>query len=73
MLSKDSRILDFMNDFDIVSSSETYDYSETFHIFGRLTDFSYENLPKNTSLQRAYAEWIKNGHPIGSGVGILKY
>lgn len=73
MLSDDSRIVSFMSDFDIVGQSETTDYKEAFHVFGRLSDFSYENLPKNTSLQKAYAERIKNGLPIGSGVGILKY
>ncbi|MBE6680748.1 MAG: hypothetical protein E7600_00480 [Ruminococcaceae bacterium] len=73
MLSKDSRILDFMSDFDIISTHETCDYSELFHVFGRLSDFSYENLPMETSLQRAYAERVKNRLPIGSATGILKY
>lgn len=73
MLSQDSRILDFFNDFDILSTHETHDYSELFHVFGRLNDYSYENLPKETSLQRAYAERVKNRLPIGSGVGKLKY
>ena len=73
MLSEDSRIVDFMNDFDIISTHETCNYSELFHIFGRLSDFSYENLPKETSLQRAYAERVKNGMSIGSGIGKLKY
>ena len=72
MLSSESNIVDFMNDFDIVSFEDTTDYKEAFHVFGRLSDFSYDNLPKNTSLQKAYAERIKSGLPIGSGVGILK-
>ena len=73
MLSQDSRILDFFDDFDIISQSETHDYSELFHVFGRLSDYSYENLPKETSLQRAYAERVKKGLPIGSGVGVLRF
>ena len=73
MLSKDSRIVDFMGDFDIVSSEETTDYSEAFHVFGRLCDYSYNNLPQNTTLQKAYADRIKKQLPIGSGVGLLKY
>lgn len=73
MLSEDSRILDFMNDFDIISTHETCDYSELFHVFGRLDDYSYNNLSKETSLQRAYAERVKKGLPIGSGIGVLKY
>lgn len=72
MLSEDSRIVDFMNDFEIISTHETHDYSELFHVFGRLSDYSFENLPKATSLQRAYAERVKNKLPVGSGVGRLK-
>ena len=73
MLSQDSNIVDFINDFDIVSINEITDYSELFHVFGRLRDFSYENLPKKTSLQKAYAVRVKNNLPIGSAVGKLKY
>ena len=73
MLSEDSRILQFMNDFDIISTHETHDYSELFHVFGKLCDYSYENLPQETSLQKAYAERVKNGLVIGSGIGVLKY
>ena len=73
MLSQDSRILEFMDDFNIISTHETYDYSELFHIFGRLDNYSYENLPKTTSLRRAYADRVKKGLPIGSGIGVLKY
>ena len=73
MLSSDSNIVDFMNDFDIVSKSETTDYKEAFHIFGRLGDYSYDKLPKETTLQRAYAERVKNNLPIGSATGVLKH
>ena len=73
MLPYDSKILEFMNDFDIISTHETHDYSELFHVFGRLCDYSYENLPQETTLQRAYAVRVKNGLVIGSGVGKLRY
>ncbi len=73
MLSEDSRIVDFMGDFDIISTHSTTDYNELFHVFGRLSDFSYENLPKDSALQRAYAERVKNKLPVGSAVGKLKY
>ena len=36
-------------------------------------DFSYENLPQNTSLPKAYAERVKRKMPIGVGVGVLKF
>ena len=73
MLSCDSRILQFMDDFEIISVSESFDYCELFHVFGRLSDFSYENLPQSTSLQKAYAERVKRKMPVGAGVGVLKF
>lgn len=74
MLPCDSNILSFAEDFSCVQQNEeSCDYSELFHVFGRLGDFSYENLPQETTLQKAFAERVKKNLPIGSGVGELKY
>ena len=73
MLPENSNIVHFIDDFNIVSVNETRDYSELFHVFGRISDYSYQNLPQDTSLQRAYAERIKKNLPVGSGIGILKF
>lgn len=72
MLSCDSKILDFVSDFNIVSMEETYDYKELYHVFGRVDFQDIEKLPCETSLQKAYLLRMKMGLPIGSGVGILK-
>ncbi len=72
MLPENSNIRSFKDDFrHIEQNAESHDYGELFHIFGRLPDFSYENLPQNTTLQKAYAQRVKNNLPIGSGVGEL--
>ena len=74
ILSPDSRILDFLDDFDIVSVVETMDYTELYHVFGRKADYSLpDTLDAHTSLQKAYIRRIKEKQPIGSAVGVLKY
>jgi hypothetical protein len=32
-----------------------------------------DELPQDTSLRRAYAEWIRNGEPTGWGYGVFVY
>ena len=74
MLTPNSKILDFANDFDIVSVYETYDYKELFHIFGRDADYSKpHSLKQSTSLQKALVRRITERLKIGSATGILKY
>ncbi len=72
MLCENSNIVSLMGDFEIVSRHETYDYSELFQVFGRVSDFSPHKLPHSTSLQRAYANRITKKLPVGSAVGVLK-
>ena len=71
MLAPDSAILNFAGDYTVIESSETYDYEGLFRVFGKTGTYDYENLPKHTSLQRAYAERVRKGLPVGSGVGIM--
>ncbi len=73
VLGENSKISLLAKQFDIVSTSESYDYKELFHIFGRCADYSNpDKLLKNTRLQRFYIQRITNKMPIGSATGILK-
>lgn len=67
MLGTDSKIVDFMDDFKIVSVLETKDYSELFHVFGR----TGKAMSAKTTLSKAYKERIERGLTVGSAVGIL--
>ncbi len=72
MLPSHSRILQFADDFKLVSQEESFDYSELFHIFGRNAYYSVpDSLPQKTSLQKAYVSRIKAHLPIGSARAIL--
>ena len=74
ILTDNSKILEFSNDFEIIFASESYDYKELFHVFGRNADYSSpQKLPADTSLQKAFFHRIKEKLPIGSAVGILRY
>ena len=61
----------FMKDYDIVESKESTG-GDLWRIFGQ--EYCPENLnklPADTSLQRAYLSWLKQGNAPGSGKGIF--
>ncbi len=67
-LSPTSNILDFPQDFDIFAS-----YAERpvppRRIFGK----HCTHLPRDTSLRRAYADWLLTGHTCGFGHGMILF
>lgn len=68
-----SNLLDFMNDFDIIKSETSDEFSHAWRIFGKKYNGSTEGLPKKTSLQRAFLDWIERGNPVGNGFGVLLF
>lgn len=70
ILSPKSNIVSFMDDFKIFYS---YNYQNAYHvlrfIFGADTDKPYEELPRDSSLRRAYVDWLLAGNPVGFGRG----
>ena len=40
-------------------------------IFGKDAGLPAEQLPRDTGLRRAYADWIQKGGNVGGGYGIL--
>ena len=72
-LPEKSKILSFMNDFDIYSSSENVKFIDAWRIFGKCSELAYEQLPENTSLQRVYKSWLLSGNPTGRGTGVIVF
>lgn len=64
-------ILDFMDDFDIISYKDHDTFSDGWRVFGKLSDAPLDMLPENTSLQRAFARRLRDGKPTGSGYGVF--
>ncbi len=74
-LPAESNILKFMDGFDIVSSATDDNYGDLWRIFNKPVtlpiDAYIKNVPRDTSLRRAYADWVAAGNAVGSGYGIL--
>ncbi|WP_312371665.1 acyltransferase domain-containing protein [Lachnoclostridium sp.] len=72
-LPKDSNILNFIKLFTIYSTEIDENKYDLWRIFYKDTDKPLSELPRTTSLQRAYADWLLNGKPVGCGKGIFLF
>ncbi len=74
-LPQNSNILDFMDDFTLISAKEHFGSTDNlWRIFGFCDDFhAYDALPCNTALQRAYADHLRKTCCVGNGYGIFTY
>lgn len=66
-----SNILRFMKDFDIFSSSIDKGHKNLWRIFNTDNFDDLSKLPHDTSLQRAYADWMGKGNEVGDGAGVF--
>ncbi len=77
ILGEKSNIVSFLNDFRLVKSDyfkEEEKYNELWRIFGKIKKgMPFEELPENTSLQRAYKKWLTDGNRHGEGKGFFVY
>ena len=73
LLGEKSNIVSFMDDFNIVSSYEYPDTENLWRIFGADAELPPEQLPRNTSMQRAFADWFMKGNRLGAGIGYFVY
>lgn len=73
ILPERSNIVDFMHDFDMIDSTETETFTAAWRIFGKEYNNPIEQWPTDTSLQRAYANWLKGGNKLGTGFGVILF
>lgn len=75
ILDEKSNIVSFMNDFRITESKFYEDKrQEMWRVFGdEAVKGELENLPENSSLQRAYKKWLTDGNFPGEGKGFFVY
>ncbi len=71
-LPKNSNILKLMDYFDIISYTEPH-WGDWWRIFSREYNDNIDEMSTETSLQRAYVDWVKKGNAPGFGRGILLY
>lgn len=72
-LPKNSNILRFMDDFEQVSFEIKDGFYYDWRIFGADAGKPYEELPRDTSLRRAYADWMAAGNKAGDAFGLLLF
>jgi len=72
-LRETSNIISFMNKFDIVSTDylESGDYNQVWRLFDVDYSGNLDDLPENSSLHRAYKQYLKEGGRWGAGYGIF--
>lgn len=73
VVSPNSNLYRFISDYDIVSEGIYEDYSEVWRLFDVNYNGDVEQLPQDTSLRRAYADWIRKGEKTGYGFGVYVF
>jgi len=72
-LPEKSNIRRFMDNFDIVHYWYDDNFGDCWRIFNVDWNGDASALPRDTALQRAYADWLAAGNRAGEGHGILVY
>ena len=70
MLPPTSHILRFADTFQYIQTDISPEGSDLWRIFGAADTSDPAKLPLETGLQRAYADWLQAGKPVGAGLGI---
>ena len=73
VLSESSNLYRFISNYDIFAEGVYKDYSESWRLFDVEYKGDVDQLPQNTSLRRAYADWIRKGEKTGWGYGVYAY
>lgn len=66
-----SNIRSFYDDFDIINSGETDRFYDLPRVFNMSCDTDPSKLPCDTSLRRAFVDYLKKGGSAGWGYGII--
>lgn len=72
-LPKHLNILKFMDDFEILRSSEKDNFSNDWRVYGKYARLAPEAWPEDTSLRKAYKQWILSGGKAGDGWGVILF
>ena len=67
----ESRIVSFLNCFDIVESEDSPNSGDLWRVFGCRDSYEPDTLPEKTPLQRQLKAHLQSGGTMGAGYGIL--
>ena len=72
ILPENSNTSDFLLDFQPLDIRQTYDFGDGWRIFGvGKSSLRPAELPRETSMQKAFAEWFDKGKKAGNAYCIL--
>ena len=72
-LPESSNIRRFMDNFDIVHYWYDDSFGDCWRVFNMGWNGDASTLPRTSSLQRAYADWLSAGNRAGEGHGVIVY
>lgn len=74
ILPETSNMLSFMKDYIILEEKKDKENSNLWRIFGIFSlPTNLENLPQDTSLRKAFVNWLNDGNSIDEAFGIFDY
>ena len=74
LFSPNGNLTKFKNLFDVIGSENYSDYQRiSKRVFNTLDYSNIDSLPQNTSLQKNFTEWFKEGKLCGYGIGYLLF
>lgn len=72
ILPEKSKVREFILDYEPLDITRTYDFGDAWRIYGVENEHKrVHELPRNTSMQRAFAEWFEQGKKCGHAYCIL--
>ena len=72
-LPKHLNILKFMDDFEVVGWAEKEGFPNGWRVFAKYSDLPYDQLPRDTALRKAYADWLMAGNNGGDAFGLFVF
>lgn len=72
-LPNTSNIVAFLRNFEVVNTSIHENFGDLWRIFYKPYNNNINAMPRDTSLQKAYADWVSKGNPVGGGYGIFLF
>lgn len=72
-LRPDSNVMKFQNMFEITASWGDNGFHDCWRLYNKEWDGSADALPRDTDMQRRYADWLKGGNSAGCGLGLLLF
>lgn len=74
ILPKNSNAADFILDFEPLDITQSYGFGDAWRIYGQnKSSLRPSELQRDTSMQRAFAEWFDKGKKSGSALSILVF